>query len=168
MLIVNPPKPSDRALSPRRIADRGQLEQPTEQACHGRSTAIRLAQGVPAVDLARLNGGQLNEAVPTESLDANLCRHRTSDRNSAGYTWKRRCLGDVQVRIEGKWTIFVLAALGSERRRFKALQRAINGISQRMLTVTLRVLERDGVVVRTVYSEVPRASSTRCPIGAFP
>jgi DNA-binding HxlR family transcriptional regulator len=46
-------------------------------------------------------------------------------------------------------------ALGDRRMRFGELQRAINGISQRMLTVTLRHLEHDGILIRTVYPTVP-------------
>jgi len=60
-------------------------------------------------------------------------------------------------RIGDKWTIFVvlsLALLGG-RARFSELERAVPGISQRMLSVTLRGLERDGLVTREVFPEVP-------------
>jgi DNA-binding HxlR family transcriptional regulator len=66
-----------------------------------------------------------------------------------------RRIGDILARIGDKWTILVLAALGDERMRFKALHRAVDGISQRMLTVTLRHLEEDGIVIRTVYPTIP-------------
>jgi len=58
-------------------------------------------------------------------------------------------------RIADKWTILVLGLLGNGPRRFSSLQREIDGISQKMLTQTLRGLERDGLIRRTVYPEVP-------------
>lgn len=62
---------------------------------------------------------------------------------------------DVLDRIGDKWTVLVIAELASGPRRFRQLQRALFGISQRMLTLTLRRLERDGLVSRTVYATVP-------------
>ena len=58
-------------------------------------------------------------------------------------------------RVADKWTLLVVATLDDERLRFTDLQRRIPGISQRMLTLTLRHLERDGLVTRTAYAEVP-------------
>ncbi|MEI9899937.1 MAG: helix-turn-helix domain-containing protein [Hyphomicrobium sp.] len=58
-------------------------------------------------------------------------------------------------RVGDRWTGQLLIALGDRRMRFGELHRAIEGISQRMLTVTLRHLERDGLIVRTVYATVP-------------
>jgi DNA-binding HxlR family transcriptional regulator len=59
-------------------------------------------------------------------------------------------------RIGDKWTMLIIGLLSeSEYRRFNELKRAIGGISQKMLTQTLRDLERDGLVKRTVYPEVP-------------
>jgi DNA-binding HxlR family transcriptional regulator len=58
-------------------------------------------------------------------------------------------------RIGDKWTLLVIGVLGDERRRFTELSQIIPGISRRMLTVTLRALERDGLVARTVHAEVP-------------
>ena len=58
-------------------------------------------------------------------------------------------------RIADKWTVLILGLLGSGPRRFSDLQRGVDGISQKMLTQTLRRLERDGLVSRTVYPEVP-------------
>jgi DNA-binding HxlR family transcriptional regulator len=58
-------------------------------------------------------------------------------------------------RIGDKWTLLVIGVLGEDRRRFTELSEIIPGISRRMLTVTLRALERDGLVSRTVYAEVP-------------
>ncbi|MUK00692.1 transcriptional regulator [Vibrio cholerae] len=58
-------------------------------------------------------------------------------------------------RIGDKWTLLVIGVLGDERKRFTELSEMIPGISRRMLTVTLRSLERDGLVSRTVFAEVP-------------
>jgi DNA-binding HxlR family transcriptional regulator len=57
--------------------------------------------------------------------------------------------------IADRWTALVIYALGRETRRYSDLERLIGGISQKMLTQTLRNLERDGIVVRTVYPVVP-------------
>jgi DNA-binding HxlR family transcriptional regulator len=66
-----------------------------------------------------------------------------------------RRVGDILARIGDKWTILLLLAIGERRMRFGELHRAITGISQRMLTVTLRNLEHDGILVRTVYPTIP-------------
>jgi DNA-binding HxlR family transcriptional regulator len=58
-------------------------------------------------------------------------------------------------RIADKWTTLVIGLLESGPKRFSQLQREIEGISQKMLTQTLRSLERDGLITRTVYAEVP-------------
>ncbi|MGW7043195.1 winged helix-turn-helix transcriptional regulator [Streptomyces avermitilis] len=62
---------------------------------------------------------------------------------------------DVLDRIGDKWSVLVIVELAGGPRRFRELQRAIDGISQRMLTLTVRRLERDGLVLRTVYPTVP-------------
>ncbi len=62
---------------------------------------------------------------------------------------------DVMDRVGDKWSVYVIFLLGNGPRRFTDLRRSIDGISQRMLTVTLRNLERDGLVSRTVYPVVP-------------
>jgi DNA-binding HxlR family transcriptional regulator len=58
-------------------------------------------------------------------------------------------------RICNKWTLLIVATLDRSTVRFTELQQQIPGISQRMLTLTLRNLERDGLVVRTLHAEVP-------------
>jgi DNA-binding HxlR family transcriptional regulator len=58
-------------------------------------------------------------------------------------------------RVGDKWSILVISRLDRGPRRFTELQRATEGISQRMLTLTLRQLERDGLVGRTVHAVVP-------------
>ncbi|MFD6949087.1 HxlR family transcriptional regulator [Nocardiopsis sp. TSRI0078] len=62
---------------------------------------------------------------------------------------------DVLDRVGDKWSVLVIVELAHGPRRFRRLQRAIDGISQRMLTLTVRRLERDGLVLRTVYPTVP-------------
>ncbi|WP_018985333.1 winged helix-turn-helix transcriptional regulator [Methylophilus methylotrophus] len=69
-------------------------------------------------------------------------------------------------RIADKWTVLVLGLLETETKRFSTLQRQIGGISQKMLTQTLRGLERDGLIARTVYPEVPpRVEYAITPLG---
>jgi DNA-binding HxlR family transcriptional regulator len=58
-------------------------------------------------------------------------------------------------RIGDKWTVPILVTLDNRRIRFNELHRSVGGISQRMLTVTLRSLERDGLVIRTVHATAP-------------
>ncbi|MFI8632354.1 winged helix-turn-helix transcriptional regulator [Microbacterium sp. NPDC077663] len=58
-------------------------------------------------------------------------------------------------RIGDRWTVLVVGVLGEGTARFSELKRRIDGISQKMLTQTLREMERDGLVIRTVYPEVP-------------
>ena len=69
-------------------------------------------------------------------------------------------------RVSDRWSLVVVALLADGTMRFSELRRAIDGISQRMLTVTLRALERDGLVHRTVYPEVPpRVEYRLTPLG---
>jgi DNA-binding HxlR family transcriptional regulator len=73
---------------------------------------------------------------------------------------------DVLDRIGDKWTLLVCIELTQGVRRFRALQRAVPGISQRMLTLTMRRLERDGMVRRTVFPAVPpRVEYSLTPLG---
>ena len=73
---------------------------------------------------------------------------------------------DVLDRVGDKWTLSVVYELRDGVRRFTDLKRAIDGISQRMLTVTLRNLERDGLVDRTVHAVVPpRVDYELTPMG---
>jgi DNA-binding HxlR family transcriptional regulator len=58
-------------------------------------------------------------------------------------------------RVGDKWSLLVIELLGDSTQRFSDLRRGVAGISQRMLTVTLRGLERDGLVTRTVHPTVP-------------
>jgi DNA-binding HxlR family transcriptional regulator len=70
-------------------------------------------------------------------------------------------------RIADKWSLLVIALLETRSMRFTELRREIDGVSQRMLTVTLRQLERDGLVDRTVHPVVPpRVDYALTPLGA--
>ncbi|MBB3998268.1 winged helix-turn-helix transcriptional regulator [Aureimonas pseudogalii] len=66
-----------------------------------------------------------------------------------------RMIDEVLSLIGDKWTIYVVVMLGQGKRRFSELKREVDGISQKMLTVTLRGLERDGYVTRTVHPTIP-------------
>ena len=62
---------------------------------------------------------------------------------------------EILARVGDKWSVYVVATLGDGPRRFSELKRMIEGVSQRMLTLTLRGLERDGLITRTVYPTIP-------------
>lgn len=64
-------------------------------------------------------------------------------------------VSEVLDRVAGKWSIGILIAAAHGPVRFTELERAVNGISRRMLTLNLRRLERDGLLIRTVYPTVP-------------
>jgi DNA-binding HxlR family transcriptional regulator len=64
-------------------------------------------------------------------------------------------VADVLLRIGDKWSVLIVMVLGNGPKRFNELRRLIQGISQRMLTLTLRNLERDGLVTRTVLATIP-------------
>jgi DNA-binding HxlR family transcriptional regulator len=68
-----------------------------------------------------------------------------------------RALSAVIGRIGDRWTIMVVGLLGTGPKRFNDIRRSLEGLSQRMLTLTLRGLERDGLVVRTQYPTRPPA-----------
>lgn len=66
-----------------------------------------------------------------------------------------RAVSGILSRIGDKWSVLIISRLGEGPRRFNEIKRMIGGISQRMLTLTLRNLERDGLVSRTVTPTVP-------------
>src|SRR5260370_2122127 len=66
-----------------------------------------------------------------------------------------RAASEVLARVGDKWTVLVVSTLGDGPMRFNALRRALGSISQRMLTLTLRALERDGLATRTVFPTIP-------------
>ena len=101
------------------------------------------------------------------SHDRNAYKRHTGVRGEQGMAmsnYHKACLirGDggrairgILDRIGDKWTLLVVATLDGQRLRFTELEQRIPGISQRMLTRTVRHLERDGLVARTVFAEVP-------------
>jgi len=66
-----------------------------------------------------------------------------------------RGVASILARVGDKWSVFVIMLLGDGPRRFNEIKRMVGGISQRMLTLTLRGLERDGLVTRTVFPTIP-------------
>ncbi len=77
-----------------------------------------------------------------------------------------RAVSAILVRIGDKWSVLIVALLGGGPRRFNEIKRMVGGISQRMLTLTLRGLERDGLVTRTVTpSNPPRVDYALTGIG---
>lgn len=101
-------------------------------------------------------------ARPPEEAPGGLTAHvgRACDADTGA--WVRELLD----RVFDKWTILVVEALTGRTLRFTALQAAVPGISHRMLTRTLRNLQRDGMVVRTAYAEVPpRVDYALTPLG---
>jgi DNA-binding HxlR family transcriptional regulator len=77
-----------------------------------------------------------------------------------------RKVSRVLARIGDKWSVLIVMLLSGGPRRFNEMKRMIGGISQRMLTLTLRGLERDGLVMRTVYPTVPpRVDYELTPLG---
>jgi len=82
---------------------------------------------------------EANTFVPDGSLSATDCKG----------------LADVLASVGDKWTIMVVGALSKGSLRYNEIQRRIGGISQRMLTLTLKRLETDGIVTRTLFPSVP-------------
>ena len=87
-----------------------------------------------------------------------------------------RAVNSILARIGDKWSVLVVMSLADDTLRFNELKRVVEGISQRMLTLTLRGLERDGLVERTFYPTIPPkvsyaltelGRSLREPVGAL-
>jgi DNA-binding HxlR family transcriptional regulator len=67
-----------------------------------------------------------------------------------------RALSSILARVGDKWTVLIIVLLGDGPKRFNEIKRMVGGISQRMLTFTLRGLERDRLVTRTVFPTKPQ------------
>ena len=67
-----------------------------------------------------------------------------------------RAISSILARVGDKWTVLIVVLLGDGPKRFNEIKRMVGGISQRMLTFTLRGLERDGLVTRTVFPTTPQ------------
>ncbi|MEW1958677.1 helix-turn-helix domain-containing protein [Kineococcus sp. NPDC059986] len=84
----------------------------------------------------------------------------------AGWPQESGFIREVLDRIGDKWTVLVVGTLRDGPRRYTELHAVVPGISQRMLTLTLRQLARDGLVTRTAYAEVPpRVEYALTPLG---
>jgi DNA-binding HxlR family transcriptional regulator len=66
-----------------------------------------------------------------------------------------RAVSGVLARVGDKWSVLIIVLLGDGPKRFNEVKRMVGGISQRMLTLTLRGLERDGLVTRTIFATIP-------------
>lgn len=84
-----------------------------------------------------------------------MAGHRTLSGPCTAWPEDSAFIREVLDRIGDKWTVLVISTLGSGPLRYSDLQASVPGISQHMLTVTLKELERDGLVTRTAYPEVP-------------
>lgn len=94
---------------------------------------------------------------PRRALPSRTAPHLSSD---------CRAVARMLSRIGDKWTILVIQQLGHGPTRFNDLRRGVDGISQRMLTLTLRMLERDGLILRHVHPSVPpRVEYELTPLG---
>jgi DNA-binding HxlR family transcriptional regulator len=96
------------------------------------------------------------------------CDHTVDDNDPFQWDTREDCeVRQILDRIADKWSLLVIALLDNRSLRFNELRRKIDGVSQRMLTLTLRQLERDGIVRRTVYPVVPpRVDYELTPLGA--
>ncbi|GGD31825.1 winged helix-turn-helix transcriptional regulator [Croceicoccus pelagius] len=107
-----------------------------------------------------------------EMIDPDLQEGTETSAGHMGVTAAIEAIGacpavtDMMSRVGDKWSMQVVMKLGEEPRRFNELRRAVEGISQRMLTRTLRNLERDGLVSRKVTPSVPpRVDYALTPLG---
>ncbi|MGH9371243.1 MAG: winged helix-turn-helix transcriptional regulator [Vicinamibacterales bacterium] len=91
----------------------------------------------------------------------------TRAKSSVSAEAKQALVHEMLERVAEKWTLLVIDALDSRQAlRFSRLRERLGGVSQKMLTKTLRQLERDGLVVRRVYAEVPpRVDYRLTPLG---
>lgn len=95
--------------------------------------------------------GKTNKSVPVANATTDGCV----------------AIAETLSRVGDKWTVLVIASLSSgEPRRYSELRRKLEGISQRMLTLTLKGLEQDGLVTRTLYPTIPpRVDYELTPLG---
>ena len=104
-----------------------------------------------------------NKAPPRHQLT-----RRTSAEIDGSSVYVRDCPARVMLdRLADKWTVLVIGQLATGTMRFAALRRAVDGVSQKMLTSTLRDLERDGLVKRQLYASVPpKVEYSLTPLGS--
>lgn len=96
------------------------------------------------------------ETVYASTQEGTFVSDRHTDVTAADHSSVRcQAVNDILARVGDKWSMQVVMSLSAGPMRFNELRRAIDGISQRMLTRTLRALERDGLVDRQVTPSVP-------------
>jgi DNA-binding HxlR family transcriptional regulator len=81
-----------------------------------------------------------------EHIEVTMPDHRATD---------CRAVSGVLARVGDKWSVLIIVLLGDGPKRFNEIKRMVGGISQRMLTLTLRGLERDGLLTRTIFPTIP-------------
>ena len=99
----------------------------------------------------RCNGLQEGTSEVLEHTEVTVIDRPHLDPESSGC----KAVNTVLARIGDKWSVLIVALLGDGPKRFNEIKRMVGGISQRMLTLTLRGLERDGLVTRTVFPTIP-------------
>jgi DNA-binding HxlR family transcriptional regulator len=101
------------------------------------------------------------------SKSLGYCGDTTDDYDIRQWDTREDCeVRQILDRIADKWSLLTIALLDQRSLRFTELRRMIDGVSQRMLTRTLRHLERDGLVIRTVHATVPpRVDYALSPLG---
>lgn len=101
------------------------------------------------------------------SKSSGYCGDTTDDQDFLQWDTRNDCeVRQILDRVADKWSLLVIALLDQRTLRFSELKCKIEGVSQRMLTRTLRHLERDGLVARTVYPTVPpRVDYALTPLG---
>ena len=123
----------------------GRLEAACEAAAACETAAADEAEAATATGTAAATGG----AAVVTGAEPTTCRAR-----------------EVLQRVGDKWSVLAIDLLGQGTMRFTELHRAIDGITARMLTVTLRGLERDGIVTRTIHPVIPpRVEYALTPMG---
>lgn len=95
--------------------------------------------------------------MPTETRELSAAAFEPLEGNEAGCLEAGigQAVRELMDRVGDKWSLLIIGMLRRGELRFSELQRRIPGISQRMLTLKLRSLERDGLITRTVHAEVP-------------
>jgi DNA-binding HxlR family transcriptional regulator len=90
------------------------------------------------------------------AVTAHESARRTKD-DSLDYELPEECraVRSLLALVGNKWSMMIIVTLGNSPLRFNEIKRAVGGISQRMLTITLRGLERDGLVTRTPFATIP-------------
>jgi DNA-binding HxlR family transcriptional regulator len=90
-----------------------------------------------------------------EVIAPEFSRQAKSDARDSERPEECRAVGSVLALVGDKWSVMIIVTLGNGPLRFNEIKRAVGGISQRMLTLTLRGLERDGLVTRTQFATIP-------------